>query len=226
MKSVEEIAKEIERELLEKKIVNKLEYQDYYLLSTPDALNRKNIFIIVSGHPEIAGVWSNTLLSQGQLTASSMESYFKAFHNEGWGLIALNPHLIQDDLVGTNYYNQIAQILKDSKPESNLGFIGFSMGGRIIYDFLNSNNKILERTIAIVQIDPVIQQFKWDPSIIDLLKSKTILFASSTDPYKFGIVSSHLLSISYLPIEGIHGTLPSKCLKEIIKFIKKEVENL
>ena len=84
MANIEELARNIEKDLIEKGIINKINYkgtQDYYLLSTPEVFKKDYIFIIVSGHPEIAGVWSNTLLSQGKLEDSSMESYFKEFHN-------------------------------------------------------------------------------------------------------------------------------------------------
>jgi len=154
-----------------------------------------------------------------------MGSYFKAFHDEDWGLIALNPHLIEDDLVGTNYLNQLSRVLEEMNPKSMFGFIGFSMGGRIIYDFLNINKNIIKKVIAIAQIDPVIQSFNWDKNIISLLENRTILFASSTDQYRFGIITSALLSISSIPIEDIHGALPSKCLEQIIGFFRTQISN-
>ena len=153
-----------------------------------------------------------------------MGSYFKAFHDEDWGLIALNPHLIEDDLVGTNYLNQLSRVLEEMNPKSMFGFIGFSMGGRIIYDFLNINKNIIKKVIAIAQIDPVIQSFNWDKNIISLLENRTILFASSTDQYRFGIITSALLSISSIPIEDIHGALPSKCLEQIISFFRTQTQ--
>ncbi|MHA1525557.1 MAG: hypothetical protein ACTSQD_00880 [Promethearchaeota archaeon] len=164
-------------------------------------------------------------MSQGRLEESSMDSYFKAFQNEDWGLIALNPHLIEDDLVGTNYFNQLNKVLEEMNPKSMFGFIGFSLGGRIIYDFLNANKHLVKKVVAIAQIDPVIQSFNWDKNVIGLLESKTILFASSTDQYRFGIIASALLSISSIPIEDIHGALPSKCLDQIIVFFRTQVSN-
>lgn len=230
MTDIREIARSIEKDLVEKGIILKLYYinnltnQNYHLISTPDVFEKKIIFIIVSGHPEIAGVWSNTLLSKGDLENSSMEAYFKEFYKLGWGLIALNPHLNEDDLVGVNYINQIHQVLEKINSETKIGFIGFSMGGRIIYDFLNNNSSIIEKVIAIGQIDPVIQSFKWDKKIIELMKDRTVLFASSTDQYKFGIIASALLDISSISIEGIHGSLPNKCLIPIIDYIKSKLE--
>ncbi len=154
-----------------------------------------------------------------------MVSYFKTFQDEDWGLIALNPHLIEDDLVGTNYFNQLNKILEEMNPKSMFGFIGFSMGGRIIYDFLNANKHLIKKVIAIAQIEPVIQSFNWDKNIISLLENRTILFASSTDQYRFGIIASALLSISSIPIEGLHGALPSKCLEQIIGFFRTQILN-
>ena len=86
MVDVEEVARSVEEDLLERKIIVKQTFrdldknQDYYLISTPDIFKKDNIFIIVSGHPEIAGIWSNTLLSEGRIEESSMDSYFKAFY--------------------------------------------------------------------------------------------------------------------------------------------------
>jgi len=232
MADVEEIAKSIEKDLLERRIIVKQTYkdldknQDYYLISTPDVFKKKDIFVIVSGHPEIAGIWSNTLLSEGRIEESSMESYFEAFYKENWGLLALNPHYIKDDLVGTNYFNQLEKIIEITTPETRFGFIGFSMGGRIIYDFLNTNKNLVEKVIAIAQIDPVIQSFNWDKNIINSLENRTILFASSTDKYRFGTIASALLKISSIPIEGIHGALPSRCLESIINFFMTQVSKL
>ncbi len=232
MVDVEEIAWSVEKDLLEREIIVKQPYrdldknQDYYLISTPNVFKKDHIFIIASGHPEIAGVWSNTLLSEGRIEESSMESYFKAFHKENWGLVALNPHLIEDDLVGTNYFNQLGKIIETSKPESKFGFIGFSMGGRIIYDFLNNNKSLIKNVIAIAQVDPVIQSFNWDKIIINNLEDRTILFASSTDKYRFGAIASTILKISSTPVEGKHGALPSRCLESIIDFFKTQIKKL
>jgi hypothetical protein len=232
MVDVEEIARSIEKDLLQRRVIVKQPYrdldknQDYYLISTPDVFKKDHIFIIVSGHPEIAGVWSNTLLSEGRIEESSMESYFKAFYKENWGLVALNPHYIEDDLIGTNYFNQLGKIIEISPPESKFGFIGFSMGGRIIYDFLNNNKSLVKKVIAIAQIDPVIQSYNWDKNIIHSLENRTILFASSTDQYRFGDVASTLLEISSIPVEGIHGVLPSRCLGRIVKFFMTQTSKL
>jgi len=232
MVDVVEIARSIEKDLLQRRVIVKQTYrdldknQDYYLISTPDVFKKDYIFIIVSGHPEIAGVWSNTLLSEGRIEESSMESYFKAFHKENWGLVALNPHYIEDDLVGTNYLKQLGKIIEISAPESSFGFIGFSMGGRIIYDFLNNNKSLVKKVIAIAQIDPVIQSFNWDKNTINSLENRTILFASSTDKYRFGDIASKLLKISRVPVEGIHGALPSRCLEGIVNFFMTQVSKL
>jgi len=232
MVDVGEIARSVEEDLLEREIIVKQTYrdleknQDYYLISTPDVFEKDHIFIIVSGHPEIAGVWSNTLLSEGRIEESSMESYFKAFSKENWGLVALNPHYIEDDLIGNNYFNQLGKIIEVAPPESRFGFIGFSMGGRIIYDFLNINKRLVQKVTAIAQIDPVIQSFKWDKNIINSLENRTILFASSTDQYRFGVMASKLLEISSIPLEGIHGALPSRCLENIVKFFMTQVSKL
>jgi hypothetical protein len=232
MVDVVEIARSIEKDLIQRRVIVKQTYrdldknQDYYLISTPDVFKKDYIFIIVSGHPEIAGVWSNTLLSEGRIEESSMESYFKAFHKENWGLVALNPHYIEDDLVGTNYLKQLGKIIEISAPESSFGFIGFSMGGRIIYDFLNNNKSLVKKVIAIAQIDPVIQSFNWDKNTINSLENRTILFASSTDKYRFGDIASRLLKISSVPVEGIHGALPSRCLERIVNFFMTQVSKL
>jgi hypothetical protein len=230
--AVEEIARSIEKDLLERRVVVKQTFrdseqkQDYYLLSTPDAFKKKNLFIIVSGHPEIAGVWSHTLLSKGRLEESSMESYFEAFYKENWGLLALNPHLIVDDLIGTNYFNQINKVLDLIKPKIRFGFIGFSMGGRIIYDFLNDNKNLIKKVIGIAQIEPVIQSFTWDIEIIKSLEERTLLFASSTDQYRFGIIASTILGIPNIQVEGIHGAIPSRCLEQTIKFFRDQVSQI
>lgn len=228
MTSVEKIARNIEKDLSERGIITKYYYNDNpddYLISTPDVLNKDYVFIIVSGHPEIAGVWSYTLLSHGRLEDSSMELYFKEFNKNAWGLIALNPHLIEDDLAGTTYFIQLNKILEDINPMTRIGFIGFSMGGRIIYDFLNTRKNVINRVVAIAQIDPVIQSFNWDKETMKFLEDRTILFASSTDQYKFGITASVILNIPNEAIEGIHGSLPNKSLSQILDFLRKKVSD-
>jgi hypothetical protein len=109
---------------------------EYFNLISPDAFEKGLIAIAVLGYPEQVGVWSYTLLSQSRIVESSMEPYFEEFARNDIGLIAINPNCIAPDFEGDSFIYQLEQVITDVASDTKISFIGFSMGGKILVDFL------------------------------------------------------------------------------------------
>ena len=226
MHQFDEVVKKIIDKLLGLNLAEKKELTDeknrnYYVIHTPNALINGFLCIIVSGHPEKVGVWSHTLLSMNKIQESSMEPFFQAFHHQNWGLLALNPHYIEDDLVGINYFNQLSEILAIVNPNTKLGFVSFSMGGRIIVEFLRRNENLIKRTVGLVLIDPIFNNFD-DKDLLQSIKEKVFLIASEGQK-SFGSIASIMFELPAAHIKGIHGEMPNKSLDKIIDFYKDKL---
>ncbi len=226
MHQFDEIVKNIIDKLLglnlaEKKALTDKVNKNHYVIHTPNALTNEFLCIIVSGHPEKVGVWSHTLLSMNKIQESSMEPFFQAFHDQDWGLLALNPHYIEDDLVGTNYFNQLREVLAQINSNTKLGFISFSMGGRIIVEFLRRNENLLKQTVGLVLIDPIFNNFD-DKDLLQSIKENVFLIASEGQK-SFGSIASLMFELPAVHIEGIHGEMPNKSLDKIIDFYKDKL---
>ena len=195
--------------------------KDYPNLITPNAFEKDLIVIAVLGYPERAGVWSYTLLRQSRTDESTMEPYFQQFQKNDIGLIAIDPNYFTPDIDGDSFVYQIQQVIADIPQDKKIGFIGFSMGGRILVDFLEQNPQLIDRTAGLTLIDPTLSNRLSVENIRPLLDNNTLLIASESDQTSPGEIASILLEIPKSSYKGIHGQMPNKALNQIIKFYKK-----
>ncbi len=216
------IANMISSNLAQKKVYtdNRLG-KEYFNLVTPNAFEKTLITIAVLGYPEQAGVWSYTLLSQSRKAESSMEPYFYEFIKNDFGLIAINPNCIAPDIKGDSFIYQLDKVIADIASDKKIGFIGFSMGGKIVVDFLQKRPELLDRTAGLVLIDPTLSNRLDVGNIRPLLDTHTLLIASKGEDYSPGDIASALLQIPKISIPGIHGEMPNKALPQIINFYQQ-----
>ena len=231
MKKFDEIINKIIKHLLELKLAEKKEFiedvsgKKYFILLTPDALDKEFVCILALGYPEKVGVWSNTLLGKNLIDESSMEPYFRAFNEKNWGLVVINPHFFKPDRTGKKYLYQLEIILDLINSNSKLGIIGFSMGGHQVIELLGRNKTLLNRIVGIVLIDPAV--FKSiDKNLIKDMKEKTIIFAAKDikDIKSLGNIAANMFDLPAIKIDGIHGEIPNKALNKIIEFYKKALK--
>jgi len=190
----------------------------YWNLTTPGAFSKNFIAVAVLGYPERVGVWSYTLLSQSRVQESSMEPYFREFANHGLGLVAIDPNAFGPDLKGDSFVYQLERFVADVAPDSRLGFIGFSMGGRILVEFLEQRPELLARSAGLVLIDPTLPNRLQVARIRSLLDTDTLLIASQGDVFSPGDIASALLKVPKISFGGIHGEMPNKALGAILDF--------
>lgn len=195
--------------------------KEYFNLITPNAFEKQIIVIVVLGYPEQTGVWSYTLLSQSRIAESSMEPYFNEFAQNDFGLIAIDPNCIAPDIEGDSFIYQLEQVVEDIAPDKKIGFIGFSMGGKILVDFLEQRPELLDRTAGLVLIDPTLSNRLEAGNIRSLLDTRTLLIASKGETYSPGDIASALLQIPKISFPGIHGEMPNKALPQIIDFYRQ-----
>ena len=195
--------------------------KEYWNLITPDAFDKKLIVIAVLGYPERAGVWSYTLLRQSRDSESSMERYFREFGKNNFGLIAINPNFFGPDIEGGSFIYQLERVVADIDTDKKTGFIGFSMGGKILVEFLEQRPEILERVVGLTLIDPTLSNRLKVENIRRLLDNDTLLIASEGEVNSPGEISSMLLQIPKISFPGIHGEMPNKSLGQIIKFYEE-----
>lgn len=195
--------------------------EEYWNLITPDAFDKKLIVIAVLGYPERAGVWSYTLLRQSRINESSMESYFREFGRSDFGLVAINPNFFGPDIEGDSFIYQLEQVVADIDADKKTGFIGFSMGGKILVEFLEQRPELLERVVGLALIDPTLPNRLKVENIRRLLDNDTLLIASEGEVNSPGEISSMLLQIPKINFPGIHGEMPNKSLEEVIKFYEE-----
>lgn len=197
--------------------------EPYWILATPGAFEKRLVAIAVLGHPEQVGVWSYTLLSQRRVDESSMEPYFREFVRHDLGLVAINPNFFAPDIEGDAFFYQLDRAVSRIDPGTKCGLIGFSMGGRIVIEFLAQHPDILGRMAGLVLIDPTLpNRLKLD-SIRNLLDRDTLLVASDGQPDSPGKIASALLDIPAVRIPGIHGEMPNKALRRIVEFYKERI---
>ncbi|MHC4266206.1 MAG: alpha/beta fold hydrolase [Planctomycetota bacterium] len=195
--------------------------KEYWNLITPNAFDKKLIVIMVLGYPECAGVWSYTLLRQSRIRECSMESYFHEFGNNDFGLVAINPNFLGPDIEGDSFIYQLERVIADISTDKKMGFIGFSMGGKILIEFLERHPELLNRVVGLVLIDPTLPNRLKIENIRRLLDNDTLLIASEGEDNSPGEISSILLQIPKISFTGIHGEMPNKSLWEVIKFYKE-----
>jgi len=195
--------------------------QEYSILITPNAFDKKLIAIAVLGYPEQVGVWSYTLLRQSRIRESSMEPYFHEFAKHDFGLVAINPNCLGPDIEGDSFIYQLERVVADIAPDRKIGFIGFSMGGKILVDFLQQRPELLYRVAGLVLIDPTLPNRLEVGNIRCLLDNDTLLIASQGEVHNPGGIASALLQIPNISFPGIHGEMPNKALAQIIKFYQQ-----
>ncbi|MDP6635643.1 MAG: hypothetical protein QGG42_12135 [Phycisphaerae bacterium] len=194
--------------------------KEYWNLITPGAFDKELIVIAVLGYPEQAGVWSYTLLRSSRISETSMESYFREFADNDIGLVAVNPNCFDPDIEGETFHYQLQRVVDDIGADKKLGFIGFSMGGKIMVEFLEQQPELLGRVAGLALIDPTLPNRLKTENIRTLLDNDTLLIASEGEVNSPGAISSFLLKIPKVSFPGIHGQMPSKSLDEVIKFYK------
>ncbi len=197
--------------------------KEYSNLTTPDAFDKQLIVIAVLGYPERAGVWSYTLLSQSRISESSMETYFREFGRRGFGLVAIDPNCFGPDIEGESFVYQLERVVADVAPGTKMGFIGFSMGGKVVVEFLEQRPELLERVAGLVLIDPTLPNRLSVRHVRSLLDEDTLLIASQGQDYSPGEIASALLEIPSVSFAGIHGQMPSKALGRIIEFFEQRM---
>lgn len=195
--------------------------REYSVLITPGAFDRELIVTAVLGYPERVGVWSYTLLRQSRPDESSMESYFREFAEHGFGLVAIDPNVFGADIEGDSFVYQLEQVAADVGGEKMMGFIGFSMGGKILIEFLEQRSELLRRVAGLALIDPTLSNRLKVENIRPLLDTKTLLIASQGEVTSPGEIASVLLEIPKISFPGIHGEMPNKALAEIIAFYEQ-----
>jgi hypothetical protein len=197
--------------------------KEYWNLITPNAFDKKLIAIAVLGYPEQVGVWSYTLLRQSRVGESSMEPYFSEFGRHDLGLVAINPNFFSPDMEGDSFIYQLERVVADIGPDTKIGFMGFSMGGRIVIDFLQQRAELLGRVAGLVLIDPTLPNRLEVGNIRRVLDDDTLLIASQGEVNSPGEIASVLLNIPKISFEGIHGEMPNKALAKIIEFYRQRM---
>jgi hypothetical protein len=195
--------------------------REYSILITPNAFAQKLIVTAVLGYPEQVGVWSYTLLRQSRISESSMEPYVREFGKHNLGLIAINPNFFSPDIEGNSFIYQLEHIVADITTQTKMGFIGFSMGGKILIEFLERRPELLDRVAGLVLIDPTLPNRLKVLNIRRLLDCDTLLIASEGQDSSPGEIASVLLQIPKISFRGIHGEMPNKALEKIITFFEE-----
>ena len=195
--------------------------KEYWNLITPGAFERGVVVIAVLGYPERAGVWSYTLLGQGRVDESSMEAYFREFGKHDIGLVAIDPNVFGPDMEGETFVYQLDRVVADIGADQRLGFIGFSMGGKILVDYLGQRSGVRDRTAGLVLIDPTLPNRLDVGNIRPLLDDDTLLIASEGEITSPGEIASALLGIPKISFGGIHGEMPGKALGGIVRFFEE-----
>jgi pimeloyl-ACP methyl ester carboxylesterase len=226
---LERIAVQVAADMLAANVAQKKFYTDertgkeYSNLMTPDAFDKQLIAVAVLGYPERAGVWSYTLLSQSRIRESSMEPYFREFGKHGFGLVAIDPNFFGPDVEGDSFIYQLERVIADIGPDRKIGFIGFSMGGKILVEFLEQRCELLDRVAGLVLIDPTLPNRLSVGNIRRLLDDDTLLIASQGEDQSPGEIASALLEMPSISFPGIHGEMPNKALGRIIEFYEQRM---
>ena len=216
------VANMIDTNLAEKKFyIDERIGKEYWNLSTPNAFDKEFISIAVLGYPEQVGVWSYTLLRQSRSSESSMKPYFHEFGKHDFGLVAINPNFFGPDIEGNSFIYQLERVVADIATDKNIWFIGFSMGGKIVVEFLEQRSELLARVAGLVLIDPTLPNRLKVENIRRLLDNDTLLIASEGEVTSPGDIASALLQIPKISFPGIHGEMPNKALRRIIEFYKE-----
>jgi pimeloyl-ACP methyl ester carboxylesterase len=224
---LKKVVDQIVADMLAAKVAEKKFYTDeragkeYWTLTTPGAFEKALVVIAVLGYPEHVGVWSYTLLRQSRIPESSMVPYFEKFAEHDIGLVAINPNCFDPDIEGDSFVYQLEQAVADTGPGKRLGFMGFSMGGKVVVDFLQQRPELLDRVAGLVLIDPTLPNRLAIGNIRNLLDNQTLLIASENEVTSPGEIASVLLEIPNMSLPGIHGEMPNRALADILAFYER-----
>ncbi len=227
--TVIDIVDEVLARMLSDGAAEKLQFHDnrvdreYSVLATPDALDKPLVAVAVPGFPERAGVWSYTLLRELRVAESSMEPYFNEFAGTEIGLIALDPNSFGPDRDGGTYSYQLDRVINRLDDNQRFVLLGFSMGGRIVVEFLQEHPELLDQAAALVLIDPMLPNRLRLEKIRTFLENRSLLIASDDEPSSPGKIASVLLDIDAVSFPGIHGEMPNKALGTIMEFLANTV---
>jgi len=222
-------AEQVVANMLAAEVAEKIFYTDqrvgkvYPNLISPNAFDKKLVAIVVLGYPERVGVWSYTLLRQSRVSESSMEPYFREFARHEFGLVAIDPNFFGPDVEGDSFIYQLERVVADIAHDKKIGFIGFSMGGKILVEFLEQHCRLIDRVAGLVLIDPTLPNRLTFANIRRLLDNDTLLIASQGEVQSPGEIASVLLQIPRISFPGLHGEMPNKALEEIINFYEKRI---
>ena len=197
---------------------------EYWNLASPDAFSKKLIVITILGYPEEAGVWSYSLLREGRVDESSMRAYFEGFGRAGIGMIAINPNYPKPDIEGLLFHDQLERLANRIGSDQQLGFIGFSMGGKILLEFLQRHEELHARTTGVALIDPTLPHRASAQNLRLLLDNKTLLISSEDERMSPGKIAEALLEIDSLSFPGAHGEMPSMATGEVLRFFEGATE--
>ena len=197
---------------------------EYWNLASPDAFSKKLIVIAILGYPEQVGVWSYSLLREGRVDESSMRAYFEGFDKAGIGMIAINPNFPEPDIEGESFHDQLERLVSRIGADHQLGFIGFSMGGKILFEFLQRHEELHARTVGVAMIDPTLPHRIKTDKLRAVLDNKTLLISSENERMSPGKIAEALLEIDSLSFPGVHGEMPSMAIVEVLNFFKGAAE--
>ncbi len=210
-----------------------------FRLILPDTFSRDFIGIICSGHPEQAGIWAMSVLAQGLEKEASMGTYFQAFRQKNWGLIALNPHYAAPDDSGVIYQRQLTEIIQSlSRPKAAgskvmVGIVSYSQGGKQVLDFLintfgdcsesgrQMQALLMSACFVFVDTVPLIPFNALDKheTLREHLKTHSLVFSTAGQHNtNFGMATAALLNVTSQPVIGPHGMLPNTVLPEILDY--------
>lgn len=196
---------------------------EYWMLATPGAFEKRLVVVGVLGYPELAGVWSYTLLGQGRISETSMEPYFRKFAGCDFGFVAVNPNCLTADIEGDSFLYQLGKVMERVGEEQRCGLIGFSMGGGMVLGFLDQQPELLERMAGLVLLDPTLPNRLRLNKVRPLLDKDTLLIASKGQEHSPGELASALLNIPAVSLAGIHGEMPNKALSRVVEFYKERM---
>ncbi len=217
----QKIISELEVEII--KIPFLFQKKNYYLLASSNFEKAKAIGVILPGIPEKIAFWSYTLLKNGDLHSSSKYPYFKSFIENGWALINLIPHLYYVDTIGTRYAEQLIYVLKNISTDAKVAIIGYSFGGKIITEIINSKKELLDKIDCLILLDPVISPEKLIKQHMKLNIASSIIYLSDEYLENYSIKPPNVEFINTISCK--HGELPNYSLRHL-RILRKKAPTL
>jgi dienelactone hydrolase len=71
-----------------------------------------------------------------------VKTYFHEFGKHDFRLVTINPNLFGPDIEGDSFIHQLERVISDIAADKKICFIGFSMGGKILVEFLQQRSKL------------------------------------------------------------------------------------